>query len=113
MTINSRDKGKRGELELSKHLRDHGWIDARRSAQYCGIAGDADIADAIPGIHIECKRTERLNLYPAMQQAIDDAPDGIIPTVFHRRSRKPWLVVVRLGDLKELARKVNETQQGE
>ena len=54
----------------------------------------------LPGIHVECKRVERLNVQEAMDQAIRDAErmqDGI-PTLFHRRNRKPWLVTMRLED---------------
>ena len=107
----SRDKGKRGERELAKYLREQGWPEARRTAQYCGSAGDADLADAIPNVHIEAKRTEKLSLYQAMQQASDDALDGEIPTVFHRRNRKDWLVVVRLDDLPAFAERVVETRK--
>ena len=32
--MNSRTKGKRGELELAQLLRNQGWIDARRGQQY-------------------------------------------------------------------------------
>lgn len=54
----------------------------------------------LPGIHIECKRVERLNLYDAMAQAERDSErfqDGV-PAVFHRRSRSPWLVTMKLED---------------
>lgn len=66
--MNSRDKGKRGELELAKVLRGYGY-DTRRGQQYCGANGDADVV-GLPGIHIECKRVERLNLDDAMAQAV-------------------------------------------
>ena len=58
----------------------------------------------LPGVHIECKRVERLNLYEAMRQAQRDAErfqDGA-PCVFHRRNRKPWLVTMQLTDWMEL-----------
>ena len=58
----------------------------------------------LPGVHIECKRVERLNLYEAMRQAQRDAErfqDGA-PCVFHRRNRKPWLVTMQLTDWMKL-----------
>lgn len=70
--MNSREKGKRGERELAGELRRHGY-DARRGQQYCGANGDADVV-GLPGLHIECKRVERLDLYAAMSQAEHDAP---------------------------------------
>lgn len=54
----------------------------------------------LPGVHIECKRVERLNVWEAMAQAIRDAErfqDGA-PALFHRRNRSPWLVTMRLED---------------
>ena len=94
--MNSRQKGARGERELAGILRDYGF-DSRRGQQYCGLNGDADVI-GLPGIHIECKRVERLNIYEAMQQAWRDAGDGETPAVFHRRNRKGWLVTMRLDD---------------
>ena len=47
---------------------------------------------------------ERLNVGEAMDQAIRDSErmvDGV-PTLFHRRNRKPWLVTMRLVDWLEL-----------
>jgi len=54
----------------------------------------------LPGIHVEVKRVERLNVGEAMAQAIRDAErfqDGA-PVLFHRRNRRPWLVTMRLED---------------
>lgn len=62
-----REKGKRGERELAGILRDYGY-DTRRGQQFCGSDGSADVV-GLPGIHIECKRVEKLNLLEAMEQA--------------------------------------------
>lgn len=94
--MNSRQKGKRGERELSHKLNELGF-ETRRGQQYCGANGDADVV-GIPGIHIECKRVENLNIHKAMEQAIADAREGEAPMVFHKRSREPWLVTMRLAD---------------
>ena len=98
--INSRDKGARGERELSSKLKEYGY-QARRGQQFSGANGDADVV-GLPGIHIECKRVERLNLYDAMAQAKSDARDGEVPTVFHRKDRCEWLVTMRLDDWMKL-----------
>lgn len=100
--MNSRDKGKRGELELSHKLQDYGYS-TRRGQQFCGLEGDADVV-GLPGIHIECKRVEKLNLYDAMSQAKRDAKDNEKPTVFHRKNNCEWLVTMRLDDWVELYR---------
>ena len=93
----SREKGKRGERELAAYLRKHGYASARRGQQYNGADGSADVV-GLPGHHIECKRTERLNVYDAMEQSVRDAREGEVPIVAHRKNRKEWLVVMRLDD---------------
>ena len=67
MTINSNKKGKRGERELANILKKYGFK-SRRGQQYCGANGDADVI-GLDGIHIECKRVEKLNIDEAYIQA--------------------------------------------
>lgn len=93
---NGKAKGAAGERELSHKLTDYGY-NTRRGQQYCGSNGDADVV-GLPGIHIECKRVEKLNLYDAMSQSISDAREGEFPAVFHRKNRCEWLVTMRLDD---------------
>ena len=104
MAINSKRKGKTGERELAALLRSYGFEDAKRSQQYCGANGDADVVDAFPDIHIECKRVERLNINEAMEQADKDCGDKM-PVVFHRKNRTPWLVTMHLDDFITLYKK--------
>lgn len=98
--MNSRSKGARGEREVAKILRDYGY-DCRRGQQYSGANGDADVV-GLPGIHIEVKRRERLDIYSAISQAVRDAREGEKPTVFHRKNDCEWLVTMRLGDFMKL-----------
>lgn len=101
----SRNKGKRGELELAHRLQELGFQDARRSQQYCGSESSADVL-GVPGVHPEMKRCERLSLYSAYEQAEHDvAGTEDIPVVFHRRSRKPWLVVMDIESWAKLYKK--------
>lgn len=95
--MNSKAKGKRGELEFARLCREHGY-DCRRTAQYCGNTGDAADVVGLPGVHIEVKRTERLDLYGAMLQAVHDAKPGLVPIVAHKKNQKNWLVVMQAGD---------------
>lgn len=94
--MNSRNKGAAGERELAAKLREYGY-NCRRGQQYSGANGDADVT-GLPGVHIECKRVEKLNLYDAMAQAVRDAKNGETPAVFHRKNNKEWLVTLRLDD---------------
>ena len=98
--MNSRQKGARGERELARKLREYGY-DTRRGQQYSGANGDADVV-GLPGIHIECKRVERLNLYDAISQSRHDAREGEIPLVMHRKNNCEWLVTLRLDDFMEI-----------
>lgn len=93
--MNSRQKGKRGELELAKVLREYGY-QTRRGQQYCGANGDADVI-GLEYLHIECKRVEHLNIYEALEQAQHDARSEEIAAVFFRRNNKPWAVCVDLN----------------
>ena len=94
--MNSQQKGARGERELASKLRDYGY-ETRRGQQYCGANGDADVV-GLPGIHIECKRVEHLNLYDAMSQSRRDAKPEETPVVMHRKNDCEWLVTMRLSD---------------
>lgn len=92
--MNSRQKGVRGERELARKLREYGF-DTRRGQQYSGANGDADVV-GLPGVHIECKRVERLNIEDAMAQSKRDARSGEIPVVMHRKNNSEWLVTLPL-----------------
>lgn len=72
--MNSRTKGAIGEREVASMLREYGYK-ARRGQQYSGANGDADVV-GLPGIHIEVKRREKLNIYDAIDQAKRDRKPG-------------------------------------
>jgi len=93
MAKNSRNKGVRGELEVAKLIAANGF-EARRGQQHAGGGDSPDVVHSMPGIHVEVKRTEALQLYAAMEQAIEDAKPGNDPVVFHRRNDKPWVVIM-------------------
>jgi Holliday junction resolvase len=103
MGLFSRNKGKVGERELAHELSRIFGVSARRGVQFQGSPDSPDVVTEIPDLHIECKRTERFRLYEALDQAVDDCGATKIPVVFHRQNKKPWVAVVRLGDLPRLA----------
>ena len=96
-----RDKGKRGERELAAELEAVLGLACRRGQQYSGIAA-ADVV-GVPGVHIECKRTNRLRLAEAIAQARADSPTGAVPVVCSRADGQRWLVTVELANLARLA----------
>ena len=93
----SQRKGRAGEQELCRILQASGYdVEPGQAVSY----GATPDLVGLPGIHIECKRVERLNVSEAMAQAVRDAEkfrDGV-PTLFHRRNRQPWLVTMRLEE---------------
>jgi hypothetical protein len=105
--IDSRAKGKRGELEASEALGRIG-LDCRRSAQYCGKAGDADLQCDGVELHVEVKLTERMNPYAFVAQAVEDSrATRRVPVVVARSSYKPWLVILRLDDVPRFVEEMN------
>lgn len=113
--MNSREKGKRGELEIAHILQGYGY-NTRRGQQFSGANGDADV-EGLPGIHLEVKRVEHLNIDKALEQAIrDNYADSIkqgtnlLPAVFHRSNddrkrdstRGKWKVTMTLETWMEL-----------
>ena len=97
MGSRSQRKGADGERELAALLSAAGY-----ECQRGGSLSFGEIPDVLglPGIHIEVKRVEKLNVGEAMEQAIRDSDrmlDGM-PALFHRRNRKPWLVTMRPED---------------
>jgi Holliday junction resolvase len=110
--INSCAKGKHGEREFAALLRSYG-LQARRGQQFSGVNGDADVVHSIPGVHLEVKRVEKLNVVAAFTQAARDAgPKGDMPIVCHRRNRGEWLMTMKADDFLKLIRLLDEFEAG-
>ena len=106
----SQRKGRAGELELARLLQGCGYdVQPGRAVSY----GATPDISGLPGIHIECKRAEQLRPYSWLEQADRDAVcfgDGL-PAVFFRRSRSPWLVVMKLEDWLKIYRTQSEPRK--
>lgn len=108
----SKNKGKVGEREVVQFLRSYGF-EARRGQQYAGGGDSPDVVHNLQvaddcNIHIEVKRVEKLALWPALDQAEEDAPPGDIPVVFHRKSRKPLIVILTAADFLLIMQRINK-----
>jgi hypothetical protein len=101
--MNSRSKGKRGELEAAKEWSRLFGGEARRGQQFSGGKESPDVVSSHVDVHLEVKRCEVGNPYVWMEQAVGDAGDKI-PVVLHRRNGKPWLLIARLEDAPGLAK---------
>ena len=109
----SRQKGKRGEREAAAEWERLFRVSMRRSQQYAGSpeAGSQDIIGQ-KGVAIEVKRREKLNVASAIDQIVEDAPEGDVPLVLHRANSRPWLCTVRLDDLPQLVATLQHALQG-
>ena len=98
----SQRKGRAAELELSRIFQGYGYpVEAGRAMSY----GEVPDLSGLPGIHIEVKRRENVNLSAALEQAKRDAVRfGGLPAVFHRRNREGWRVTMELPDWLKLYR---------
>lgn len=98
----SKRKGKTGELEAAKAWQAATDVAMRRTQQFCGTDGDADIVSvdgSLDGLHLEVKRCESFRLWSSLEQAKADSKDGSVPVVLHRRNGCPWVVVLYLSDV--------------
>jgi Holliday junction resolvase-like predicted endonuclease len=98
--VNSRSKGKRGEHLACEALRALG-IEARRSVQYSGKAGDHDLVTSVDGIGFEVKNTNRLAPYAFIDQAAQQCKRGSkrLPVVLMKSDNREFLCMFRLADL--------------
>lgn len=111
----AKNKGKRGEREVARLIKNHGFNNARRTSQYCGKTGDASDVVGLPGYHIEVKFVEKLNLWKAVEQATIDANEHWVkhheyvePVVFYRKKGIDWRVSVDAEHFLDLVKAANE-----
>ena len=100
MAINSKTKGKVGELEFSKLCRRNGY-NTRRTQQFCGSSGQAADVVGLDGISIEVKRVEHLNIHEAMNQSVSHRPPArkaSLPTVAHPKIHPDRLMTMKAYD---------------
>lgn len=97
--INSRSKGKRGELEVVHILRAHGWTKAGRTSDGRTQSARGDIQHGPEACHIEVKLAEKLSVPAALDQLERDSDPLDMPVLIHRPSRHGWMATIALEDL--------------
>lgn len=90
----SRDKGARGEREVAAIFRAAGF-DCERVPNSGGLRIKGDLHGNVP-VHVEVKRTERLDLYAGIRQAQIES-DGRPYWLVHRRNGTQWFVTMPLA----------------
>ena len=99
MSASQRRKGKTGELEVVRVLKDAGWPRAERTSNGRAQHARGDVANGPAGCHIEVKRQERLNVPAAFRQIESDANPLDIPVLVHRPSGQDWMATIPLDEL--------------
>jgi len=92
----SRRRGARGEQEVVELLKAHGWTQARRNFG-SGSQGGGDIT-GVPGVCIEVKLQEALNIWKALEQVHRAAQPTELPVVAFRRNNVGWYAAVPLDE---------------
>lgn len=106
--INSRTKGKQGELEACHKLKELFGFRCRRTQQFSGWAKGGNSPDIVceetPGLFLEVKREQNLSISRALLTAVKQAGRKC-PVVLHRRNRSAvgWMLTIRMSDLSRLA----------
>ena len=107
--MHSRNKGARAEREIARILLEYGYLDAKRGQQRSGLE-QADVI-GLPGWHVESKRTERPALWAAWAQACRDCPEESKPLVVTRKSKQPWLAILRFDHFLDLLARVEDLER--
>ncbi len=99
MPVNSKQKGKRNELEWVKLLKAAGFKDARRGQQFKGTEDSPDvICPELIDIHFEVKSGKAINIWKALEQAMEDKGSEEMPIVAAHKDHKPWVVCMLAED---------------
>lgn len=101
------------EREAAKALNLVLGVEARRSVQYCGGAGDADLTTTLDGVHFEVKSRAAHSCLRFYEQAAKDATEAsTIPVVLLRENGDTdFYVLVALSDLRALSRRVSSLEE--
>lgn len=102
---NSKQKGKRMELLAAKALTATLGVTARRSVQYSGASGDADLTTSMTGVHFEVKSRAKHSCLRFYEQAKRDAAKvGSTPVVMLRENGDTtWYVLLELAHLRTIS----------
>jgi hypothetical protein len=102
MSTMARNKGKRGEREIAdlfielmkkveRKLWKSGYSDEVKRNTLQSDRGGYDLV-GIPGLAIEIKRQETLNINTWWKQTLEQAKGSLMPVLIYRQNNKPWKV---------------------
>jgi len=103
--MNSRQKGKRLELEACRALRALG-LEAERTVQHEGRGSAGDIRIFGAGVHTEVKGRRAITALRWLDQAKRDAEAGALPWVVMRENAGEWVAMLQLRLLWDIVDKL-------
>ena len=107
--INGKAKGALGERQLATEMSSYTLpsgepVVAHRGCQHAGGVDTPDVKHNVPGIHVECKRCEKMppsKARSALLQAKRYA-EGNLPVVVWRSNRTEWVCMLSFADFMKL-----------
>ena len=109
-----KNKGQRLQKDVVNRLRGHYGFDLYENSDFEGDIqanpmGNSGIDIKLSPLaqkdipyDIECKNTEKLNVWAAIEQAEANAKEGRIPLVIFKRNRSKTYAIIELDDLLEV-----------
>ena len=97
---NSRTKGRAGEQEVARLLRDELGLEVYCNWQQQAAQGGCDLV-GVPGWGIEIKRAKDARVNEWWHQTAEQAArDKVRPVLIYRLDRQPWMAMMSLYDLR-------------
>ena len=98
--IDSRIKGRAGEQEVARILRDELGLEVHRNWQQQSAQGGCALV-GVPGWGIEIKRAKEARLNDWWTQTAEQAArDKVRPVLIYRLDRQSWMATMSLRDLR-------------
>ena len=107
--VHAKNKGASGERQVRDVLNSYKLpsgepVEAKRGCQHSGGTDSPDVEHNIPNLHLEVKRTEKMNpakARDALNPAKKDSGQNL-PVVVWRSNRTDWVAMLTFADLLNL-----------
>jgi len=109
----SQQKGKRFEREVAKQINKKFETNVRRTPLSGGMAFKGDIIciddnSIISEFSFECKNQEKLNIWKALEQSRNDAPQRTMPVVVFTKNHEKDYIALELEDFLNIIKELED-----
>jgi len=109
----SQQKGKRFEREIAKQINKKFETNVRRTPLSGGLSFKGDIISIddnsiISEFSWECKNQEKLNIWKALEQSRNDAPQRTMPVVVFTKNHERDYVALEFEDFMNLLKELED-----